>query len=288
MEKEKRELSEHLKATEVAAREKAEALSAQIAKEKEATQADMARVEKEKLELALKLKCNEEEMSRADDEKQRLKAMMEENEEKVEPVTHYVLTCRSLCTHLSLTIQAKGASQLETEKLAKERDDLQAKISAMEAQSQAKLSQEHDDLLAKIKEMTEEKEQLESAVKRQHEQVNLWTYVCTSISQNVLIGFHTDTSNTYNPMHTLCTHARTHVYIRLFVHEYVRKIRNCLRQEMAREKAAAEKLAQERDELMKAVQRMKDELVKEREEKSKVAQEAAAAAEKAALEKVAF
>ena len=89
---------------------------------------------------------------------------------------------------------------------------------------QAKLSREREELLSKIKEMAEEKEQLDSASKRQHEQ------------------------------------------------------------ELAREKAAAEKLAQERDELMQAVQRMKDELMKEREEKKLATQQAVLTAEKTKAE----
>ena len=181
MEKEKKDMAEHLKVTEQSAKEQTEKLNEQIKKEKETLKAQLERMETEKIELASKLASNEDQMEQSKQEREKLTRMVKENEKRAEDAEKSVALA-----------------------LEKERDELKERIAKMESESQARLKREHEELMKKAKEMVVEKEEIDSSVKRQHEQ------------------------------------------------------------EIAREKAAAAKLQKEKDDLIQAVQRMKDELEMER------------------------
>ena len=116
MEKEKKDMAEHLKATEQSAKEQAEKLNDQVKKEKETLKAQLERMEAEKIELATKLAVNEDEIEKSRQEKEKLNELVKENERRAEDAEKSVALA-----------------------LENERDELKDRIAKMESELQLKL-----------------------------------------------------------------------------------------------------------------------------------------------------
>lgn len=169
------------------AKQHAADMTAQLAAEREALQASLNRMEKEKLDLAYHLKSTEitakeqadaltiqiekeklilqTELERMEIEKSDLAKRLASNEVEIIKAHTEKEMLKSLVHENE--IKSKEANSAAAEQLMRERDELQMKMAYMEQQKNEQLIKEHDILIEQVKAMAREKDELDLKLRQQ-------------------------------------------------------------------------------------------------------------------------